>query len=105
MIHLSRGPAPPLFQAGWFHDERIRSYESHARGPAERAQRSPSDRIAISIRREAGAALLAQSHGKCAYCESSVGASGAWVVESYRPKGGALEFDGSVSRDHYFWLA
>lgn len=48
------------------------------------------------------AALRDLTHGKCAYCESVIGAVGAREVEHYRPKGG---IDGVPTHPGYWWLA
>ncbi len=50
--------------------------------------------------KEALAALFA---GKCAYCEYRINGA-PFDVEHYRPKGGVLEDDGTIS-DGYWWLA
>jgi uncharacterized protein (TIGR02646 family) len=49
--------------------------------------------------------LIALFNGKCAYCESTVGPTNAFEIEHHRPKLGALNLDGSVAPDHYWWLA
>ncbi|MBX3566327.1 MAG: hypothetical protein KF730_17340 [Sphingomonas sp.] len=51
---------------------------------------------------DVGVALGALFKGKCAYCESEVGAPNDEEIEHYRPKGGVTE-----AKDHngYWWLA
>lgn len=44
-------------------------------------------------------------HGKCAYCESPVLASGPGDVEFFRPKAGVIAADGTHLPLHYWWLA
>lgn len=44
-------------------------------------------------------------HGKCAYCESRVSATGADHVDHFRPKGNAVGLDGQSHPYHYVWLA
>jgi uncharacterized protein (TIGR02646 family) len=50
-------------------------------------------------------ALSVLFHGKCAYCETSYGATQPLNVEHHRPRSGALALDGAFSPDHYWWLA
>jgi uncharacterized protein (TIGR02646 family) len=49
--------------------------------------------------------LVQVFQGKCAYCETPVGAVSPGDVEHHRPKLGALNLDGQVSPEHYWWLA
>jgi uncharacterized protein (TIGR02646 family) len=42
--------------------------------------------------------------GKCAYCETPL-SQDAMLVDRFRPASGALALDGSLSPDHYWWLA
>ncbi|MDO5971428.1 AAA family ATPase [Flavivirga aquimarina] len=44
-------------------------------------------------------------NGKCAYCESSIGANDFGDIDLFRPKSGAMNTDGSFDPDHYWWLA
>jgi uncharacterized protein (TIGR02646 family) len=65
------------------------------------------DRFPFRVYREAE--VLERLHrlfsGKCAYCESEVGPDNPVQVEHHRPKLGALNLDGEVAPDHYWWLA
>jgi uncharacterized protein (TIGR02646 family) len=50
--------------------------------------------------------LISAQHGKCAYCESNVTATGYGDVEHYRPKGGFCQNVGDdLTQPGYFWLA
>lgn len=53
------------------------------------------------------AALVGEpTFGKCAYCESSVSATGSIMVDHFRPKTKAEGLaKGEISPDHYWWLA
>lgn len=44
-------------------------------------------------------------YGKCAYCESSYGATQPMDVEHWRPKGQIENADGSKGKPAYYWLA
>ncbi len=50
------------------------------------------------------AALRDLFFDKCAYCESPVGRVDR-VASRHRPPDEAVQLDGTVSRDHYWWLA
>ena len=50
------------------------------------------------------AALREAYAGKCAYCETPLGEE-AMRVDRFRPASGALALDGTLSPDHYWWLA
>ena len=50
------------------------------------------------------AALRDEYAGKCAYCETPL-AEPATLVDRFRPSSGALALDGTLSPDHYWWLA
>jgi uncharacterized protein (TIGR02646 family) len=43
--------------------------------------------------------------GKCAFCESKITDPGVPSVTQLRPKSGAVNLDGHVDPDHYWWLA
>ncbi len=49
-------------------------------------------------------ALWGACTGKCAYCEAPL-TEQAMLVDRFRPASGALALDGSLSPDHYWWLA
>jgi len=44
-------------------------------------------------------------HGKCAYCESIVTSTMDMTIDHFRPKQYAMNLDGTVSKNHYWWLA
>lgn len=48
--------------------------------------------------------LFDMFRGKCAYCESYVSNEESSVV-NFRPRSGAVNLDGAISSDHYWWLA
>lgn len=49
--------------------------------------------------------LFALFRNKCAFCETAVGAIAPAEVVHLRPVSNALDLDGSVAPDHYWWLA
>lgn len=69
----------------------------------DRIQRTPA--FDPRVWKEARPALNDLFHNKCAYCETSLIATGG-EVEMFRPKVGAIGKDRSdKSPDHYWWLA
>ena len=53
---------------------------------------------------EVRAALWDACTGKCVYCETPL-TERTMLVDRYRPSSGALALDGTLSPDHYWWLA
>src|SRR6185369_2016739 len=53
---------------------------------------------------DVNAALTAEFHGKCAYCESPYEATHPVDIEHYRPKGGYVK-DNKLTKPGYYWLA
>jgi len=53
---------------------------------------------------DVNAALTAEFHGKCAYCESPYEATHPVDIEHYRPKGGYVR-DEKLTKPGYYWLA
>ncbi|MBC8064253.1 MAG: AAA family ATPase [Chlorobia bacterium] len=52
------------------------------------------------------APLFLEAQGfKCAYCESRIDSLEGVSIDHHRPKLGAINKDGSVDPDHYWWLA
>jgi uncharacterized protein (TIGR02646 family) len=49
--------------------------------------------------------LLAESNGKCVYCEQALHGPSFMELDHFRPINGAIGVDGERSDIHYFWLA
>jgi uncharacterized protein (TIGR02646 family) len=84
------------------------AYE-HARAfferPAkERGQETFSFDDAVLADPGVRSALVSTCAGKCAYCETPL-AEEAMLADRFRPASGALALDGTLSPDHYWWLA
>ena len=103
MIHVdrSRMPAPPVLRSHPAQEARDEAQAFFGISDSLRAQERFQFRSRIWI--EAKGALVDLFSGKCAFCESRVSASG-FDVEHFRPKSGALNFDGRVDPAHYWWL-
>ena len=82
--------------------EQARAY--FERPAKERAQETFSFDDVVLADAEVRSALVASCAGKCAYCETPL-AEQAMLVDRFRPASGALSLDGTLSPDHYWWLA
>ena len=82
--------------------ERARAF--FERPAKERAQESFVLDDAPLSSPEVRSALWTSCVGKCAYCETPL-AEPAMLVDRFRPASGALALDGTLSADHYWWLA
>lgn len=61
---------------------------------------------AIYAHPDVKAALIADQHGKCCYCESRFEATGFGDVEHFRPKAGVRQaVGGMLEKPGYYWLA
>ncbi|WP_322937862.1 AAA family ATPase [Nocardioides bizhenqiangii] len=82
--------------------EQLRAYD--ARRTVMKSQRRwPIDPSVIEGK-DVVAALRALFFDKCAYCESAVDRDDR-VPSRHRPPEEAAQLDGTVSRDHYWWMA
>jgi len=50
-------------------------------------------------------ALFETFRSKCAFCESVIAPDSYMWLDRFRPRTGAVNRDGEVSHDHYWWLA
>ncbi|MGJ6980951.1 AAA family ATPase [Aestuariimicrobium soli] len=73
-------------------------------GSSSAARRPPPDPTLFAAP-EVLDELTRMFRGKCGYCESELGPATVDNVDHYRPPRDALGSDGSVSPDHYWWLA
>ncbi len=96
--------APPSLSSAWAQRARDRAagfFRNTARSAQEAFEFEDRFYGAPDVRE----ALFALFNGKCAYCETPVGAVQPLNVEHHRPKSGAIDLDGAFSPDHYWWLA
>ncbi|PGC09925.1 chromosome segregation protein SMC [Bacillus toyonensis] len=61
-----------------------------------------SSKMSKSVSDELKRNLIENFNNKCAYCETKIGFIAH--IDNYRPKSGARNFDGKVSKEHYWWL-
>jgi len=69
-----------------------------------RAQKRPPFDHHVFANQEVKTAIKALFHEKCAYCETPLGVSSEMDINHFRPKGGAMNLDGTLDREHYCWL-
>jgi uncharacterized protein (TIGR02646 family) len=103
MIHVRRPKAPPEILTS----PAAKKEQEEARRFFGPRKRSEQERFDFKLYRhpDVRKALNDLFHGKCAYCESFYGATQPVGVEHHRPKALALDLDGAVASDHYWWLA
>lgn len=104
MIHLDRNrvPIPKIFNSKQMHAERSKLAAFYALPATERSQQSYKTNW--RLKKESARDVIALSHGKCAYCETPATETATIDIDSFRPKSDAMNLDGTVSKDHYWWL-
>lgn len=70
----------------------------------QRHQRRLDLKERVVVNRQAREGLSRLFRDKCAFCESSLGASSSGEVERFRPFAEATNLSGEGSPDHYTWL-
>ena len=103
MIHVSRSPAPPIFNSAHRQQEEKKAIEFFTKTLEER--RKLKFAFKLFQHTEVMNALVALFHNKCAFCEQRFAGTLQLNVEHFRPKNGAVGLDGKYSHDHYWWLA
>ncbi|EJT01465.1 AAA family ATPase [Rhizobium sp. CCGE 510] len=86
-------------------EERERAEKHFRRAPTRRRQTRFRFNTDIIYAPEVRAAIHTLFNGKCAYCESPIGTVATGEVDRYRSRGFSSNLDGSISQDHYWWLA
>jgi uncharacterized protein (TIGR02646 family) len=98
----TRAPAALDSKAARAAHERARAF--FERPARERSQETFSFDDAVLADPDVRSGLVSTCAGKCAYCETPL-AEQAMLVDRFRPSSGALALDGTLSPDHYWWLA
>lgn len=107
MIHLERPAASPEYLLS----DEVEAYRTQVRdffrrGEKTRRQERPDfPFFRPKTFERLMADLLQISHGKCAYCESPIEATGIGSIDRFRPKAGAIGLNKEFSSEHYWWLA
>lgn len=104
MIRLDRNSVqiPDVLKSAAMRDEQARLAAFYALGPDERSQRTY--RPAWKLKKALEPAVISLSNQKCAYCETPSEGKSFVGVDSFRPNSDALNLDGTVSPNHYWWL-
>jgi uncharacterized protein (TIGR02646 family) len=105
VIHLEPHPAPKALQSRAARAARKSAAAFFSRLLGARGYETPPFDEGIWSGPEVRQSLWELTAGKCAYCESPLGETGAWSVDHFRPTGQAVNLDGAVSPDRYWWLA
>src|SRR5712692_3951014 len=103
MIHIERGPAPRSLKSKAVRSRLAKAAKFFSIPSDQRLQARYKFSPAVLIEgvREA---LAETFNDKCAYCESPVSVDSYYDVESFRPRSRAVDNDGAVAPDHYWWL-
>lgn len=107
MIHVTRrkGSVPAILSSPAAERARRELAVFFKRRPEKRAQERPPFNLRFYAHPDIRQALDKLFHGKCAYCETAIAATQPGDIEHFRPKLRALDTDGTVAPDHYWWLA
>ena len=96
--------APRALESAPAREAHERARQFFERPAKERAQETFAFDETVLAEPEVRSALFATCSGKCTYCETPL-TEQAMLVDRFRPASGALALDGSISPDHYWWLA
>ncbi len=101
MILVQRGPAPASLRRPQVlrFIEQARKHYAVPRAKRPPWERPPFPSTALRDTRQALAELF---KGKCAYCETHLGAATEGDIERFRPRGGVAESTGQYLGDHYW---
>ena len=104
MIHIDRDSVskPAILDSPKAGDEWERAASFFELPVGKRSQKRFSFRLYKE--REVRDALIDLFHGKCAFCESYVGDVSLAYIDHFRPMSRAMELDGTLFPDHYWWL-
>jgi len=106
MIQIKRSAEPSFLRTSEIEELRASVGLFYRRREQNRRQERPDFPFFPStIFKELLDALLAMSHGKCAYCESPIKHPGDASLDRFRPKAGAVGLDREFASEHYWWLA
>ena len=108
MIGVSKSspPASLVQRAAAARQALERAYEANPAGCQRPGTPALKPRRAVYAAKDVKKRLIADQHGKCAYCETRFLHSSSGDVEHYRPKAGYRQAAGSaVQGPGYYWLA
>lgn len=107
MIYVDRNTVevPKELHSDWVQKEKNMLRMFFLQSKRDKKQSAYTFQRRIIQNPEVKRALYDLFNGKCAYCESKLRDIGELTVDTFRPQSGAMNLDGSVSHDHYWWLA
>lgn len=105
MIYVDRRsvPAPAVLSSPKAVSVFSLAKDFYARALSSRLQERADFNVGIWT--ETKPALEKLFNGKCAYCETRIGALTLAEVNKFRPTSGSLNLQGKFDPDHYWWLA
>lgn len=104
MIKLNKIKEPLFFKSPKARDIINRINSHYSKPKIERSQsKFPINELNVQLS-EINDELKSKSDNKCSYCESSLFSSEVYI-DHYRPIHSAADYNGKISRDHYWWLA
>jgi uncharacterized protein (TIGR02646 family) len=103
MIHVERGPAPSALKSSSV-QSKLRSAAAFFKTPLDKRRQQRYSFYPAILIPGVRDALAASFKNKCAYCETVVEVSTDYDVDSFRPRSRAVDRDGTISPDHYWWL-
>jgi uncharacterized protein (TIGR02646 family) len=106
VIYVQRAPAPASLNSKQAERACAAVEEFYEQSPKRRLQERYEFDQTVYDADDVREGLWVSFHGKCAYCESSVGIDASnMLLEHFRPHSGAVGLDGTYDLDHYWWLA
>ncbi|KFE67454.1 AAA family ATPase [Hyalangium minutum] len=106
MIHVDRSrvsPPPKFFAAAQSLLDKSRLFFNNPDSLRSQSRPAIFGQF-VNLKNVVRPALIELFHGKCAYCESSVAATGSTAVDHFRPRMDAANLDRKISPIHYWWL-
>jgi 5-methylcytosine-specific restriction endonuclease McrA len=101
VISRTRGPMPAIFRSPQLLRERQRMAAFYLLPTVEREQQKFKRRYNWDS--SIWEALINCFGQCCMYCEQPLGPR--WQIDNFRPERNAMDLDGEISLDHYWWLA
>ncbi|HKQ51726.1 MAG TPA: hypothetical protein VJT74_05110, partial [Pyrinomonadaceae bacterium] len=103
MIHVQRGPAPAALKSQAA-QSRLKSAAKFFSLPVEKRRQQRHQFYPAILFKGVREELAKAFRNKCAYCESPVETDTGYEVDCHRPRSRAVNLDGTLSPDHYWWL-
>lgn len=102
MIRLKRPTVPDFFNSQEYKSEVESITAFYMREPFEREQEKFKPKYKLN--NQLKNLLTNAFHNKCAFCESVFSERSSVFVERFRPSINAMNLNGKISEEHYWWL-